>query len=106
MFCFVFYIYCVLIRPDISHVLIYVPYGVCGLTDHISIMMVFASSCALKSSKPTQKTITVWPTGAEAVLKDCFESTDGPVDLVECTSAITGYNRKYIQDVQSHHCPP
>lgn len=102
---FFFFYYFVLIGTDISHVLIYTPDGGCGLTDHISIMMVFASSCALKSRKPTQKTITVWPTEAEAMLQGCFEitdwqmfrettTTDGNVDLEEYTSAVTRYNRK------------
>lgn len=40
-----------------------IPHPHFGLSDHISIMLVSAFCPVLKSSKPTQKNITVWPSG-------------------------------------------
>uniref|UniRef100_A0A3B1IEK6 Reverse transcriptase domain-containing protein n=1 Tax=Astyanax mexicanus TaxID=7994 RepID=A0A3B1IEK6_ASTMX len=81
-----------------------------GLSDHISIMLVPAYHPPLRRSKPTQKTITVWPSDGAAVLQDCFGCTDwqvfreaaeceGELDLEEYTSAVLGYISKCVEDV-------
>ncbi|KAI4890819.1 hypothetical protein NFI96_006997 [Prochilodus magdalenae] len=64
----------------------------------------------LRRSRPTQKTITVWPRDADAVLKDCFGCSDwqvfreaaeseGELDLEDYTSAVLGYISKCVEDV-------
>ncbi|KAI4879135.1 hypothetical protein NFI96_007722 [Prochilodus magdalenae] len=81
-----------------------------GLSDHISIMLVPAYHPPLRRSRPTQKTITVWPSDADAVLQDCFGCTDwhvfreaaeseGELDLEDYTSAVLGYISKCVEDV-------
>ncbi|XP_037389126.1 uncharacterized protein LOC119262214 [Pygocentrus nattereri] len=81
-----------------------------GLSDHISIMLAPAYHPPLRRSKPTQKTITVWPSDGNAVLQDCFSCTDwqvfreaaeceGELDLEEYTSAVLGYISKCTEDV-------
>ncbi|KAI4893748.1 hypothetical protein NFI96_008354 [Prochilodus magdalenae] len=55
------------------------PHHHLGLSDHISIMLVPAYHPPLRRSRPTQKTITVWPSDADAALQDCFGCTDWQV---------------------------
>ncbi|KAI4891554.1 hypothetical protein NFI96_034005 [Prochilodus magdalenae] len=87
-----------------------VPHPHLGLSDHISIMLVPAYHPPLRRSRPTQKTITVWPSDADAVLQDCFGCTDwhvfreaaeseGELDLEDYTSAVLGYISKCVEDV-------
>ncbi|KAI4893114.1 hypothetical protein NFI96_020621 [Prochilodus magdalenae] len=87
-----------------------VPHPHLGLSDHISIMLVPAYHPPLQRSRPTQKTITVWPSDADAVLQDCFGCTDwhvfreaaeseGELDLEDYTSAVLGYISKCVEDV-------
>ncbi|XP_076875314.1 uncharacterized protein LOC143525361 [Brachyhypopomus gauderio] len=87
-----------------------VPLPHLGLSDHISIMMAPAFHPHLRRSRPTQKTITVWPSDADAVLQDCFGCTDwqvfrdaaeseGELHLEEYTSAVFGYISKCVEDV-------
>ncbi|KAI4901454.1 hypothetical protein NFI96_022824 [Prochilodus magdalenae] len=87
-----------------------VPHPHLGLSDHISIMRVPAYHPPLRRSRPTQKTITVWPSDADAVLQDCFGCTDwhvfreaaeseGELDLEDYTSAVLGYISKCVEDV-------
>ena len=45
-------------------------------SDHISIMLAPAYCAVLKNKKATEKDITVWPSGAISMLRDCFECTD------------------------------
>ncbi|KAI4898935.1 hypothetical protein NFI96_007066 [Prochilodus magdalenae] len=77
---------------------------------NISIMLVPAYHPPLRRSRPTQKTITVWPSDADAVLQDCFGCTDwkvfreaaeseGELDLEDYTSAVLGYISKCVEDV-------
>ncbi|KAI4893078.1 hypothetical protein NFI96_011541 [Prochilodus magdalenae] len=85
------------------------PHPHLGLSDHISVMLVPADP-PLRRSRPTQKTITVWPGDADAVLQDCFGCTDwhvfreaaeseGELDLEDYTSAVLGYISKCVEDV-------
>ncbi|KAI4889412.1 hypothetical protein NFI96_034099 [Prochilodus magdalenae] len=87
-----------------------VPHPHLGLSDHISIMLVPAYHPPLRRSRHTQKTITVWPSDADAVLQDCFGCTDwhvfreaaeseGELDLEDYTSAVLGYISKGVEDV-------
>ncbi|KAI4889578.1 hypothetical protein NFI96_032524 [Prochilodus magdalenae] len=87
-----------------------VPHPHLGLSDHISVMLVPAYHPPLRRSRPTQKTITVWPSDADAVLQDCFGCTDwhvfreaaeseGELDLEDYTSAVLGYISKCVEDV-------
>lgn len=81
-----------------------------GLSDHISVMLAPSYSPVVKTMKPTQKSITVWPGNAASVLQHCFESTDwqvfreaatdaGEVDLEEYASSVTCYISKCVDDV-------
>ncbi|KAI4891381.1 hypothetical protein NFI96_025937, partial [Prochilodus magdalenae] len=73
-------------------------------------MLVPAYHPPLRRSRPTQKTITVWPIDGDAVLQDCFGCTDwqvfskaaeseGELDLEDYTSAVLGYISKCVEDV-------
>ncbi|KAI4897620.1 hypothetical protein NFI96_030292, partial [Prochilodus magdalenae] len=73
-------------------------------------MLVPAYHPRLRRSRPTQKTITVWPSDADAVLQGCFGCTDwhvfreaaeseGELDLEDYTSAVLGYISKCVEDV-------
>ncbi|KAI4896215.1 hypothetical protein NFI96_006295 [Prochilodus magdalenae] len=85
-----------------------VPHPHLGLSDHISIMLVPAYHPPLRRSRPTQKTITVWPGDADTVPQDCFGCTDwqvfreaaeseGELDLEDYTSAVLGYISKCVE---------
>ncbi|KAI4885552.1 hypothetical protein NFI96_004062 [Prochilodus magdalenae] len=87
-----------------------VPHPHHGLSDHNSVMLVPAYHPPQRRSRPTQKTITVWPSDADAVLQDCFGCTDwhvfreaaeseGELDLEDYTSAVLGYISKCVEDV-------
>jgi len=87
-----------------------VPLPKLGLSDDISVMLVPSYSPVVKTMKPTQKTITLWPSNATSVLQHCFESTDwqvfkkaatnaGEVDLEEYASSVTCYINKCVDDV-------
>lgn len=78
-----------------------------GFSDHISILPFPAHHPVIKGNKPTQKTITVWPSGAVSMFQDCFERTnwqvfreaaidEGRVDLEEHVSSVCGYISRCI----------
>ncbi|KAI4882981.1 hypothetical protein NFI96_015780 [Prochilodus magdalenae] len=71
-------------------------------------MLVPAYHPPLRRSRPTQKTITVWPSDADAVLQDCFADwqvfmeaamSEGELDLEDYTSAVLRYISKCVEDV-------
>lgn len=78
-----------------------VPHPHLGFSDHIYIQLVPAHRLLLKDTKPTVKTITVWPSGANFILQDCFERSNwqifreaatsvGGVNLEEYASSVCG----------------
>ncbi|XP_062394808.1 ribonuclease inhibitor-like isoform X2 [Sardina pilchardus] len=81
-----------------------------GLSDHVSLLLAPTYRPLLRRTRPTKKTVTVWPTDAASVLQDCFQCTDwqvfreaatneGEVDLEEYTSSVLGYISKCTDDV-------
>ncbi|KAK3506254.1 hypothetical protein QTP70_001746, partial [Hemibagrus guttatus] len=63
-----------------------------------------------RCSKPVLKQIKTWPAGAISAIQDCFECTDWDMfrkaatngdttDLEECTSSVTSYISKCINDM-------
>ncbi|XP_068604292.1 sorting nexin-7 [Brachionichthys hirsutus] len=80
-----------------------------GLSDHISIMLVPSYRPVCRSTRPTQKSTTVWPGDAASKLQDCFERTEwqifreaatyaGDMDLEEYTSSVLGFISKCVED--------
>ena len=73
-----------------------------GKSDHSVILLIPAYKQELKQSKPTQRTITLWPKSAIDTLHDCLESTDWNVfkssDLDEYADTVTDYV-KFCQEV-------
>lgn len=85
------------IYSNIKHAYRAIPLPHLGQSDHLSLLLSPTYTPLRRRTRPTTKTVTVWPENVLSELQDCFEHTDWDLFIHHELETFTGTVLDYTQ---------
>ncbi|KAL0173817.1 hypothetical protein M9458_029785, partial [Cirrhinus mrigala] len=85
------------VYSNIKHAYRAIPLPHLGRSDHLSLLLSPAYTPLTRSTRPTTKSVTIWPDNALFRLQDCFEQTDWDMFKHQDLETFTGTVLDYIK---------